>query len=75
MKNKTKRKLTDRQITNVVCDALYEFGKTCGKKIGVENQDYAEYLTFCLLGSIIAEKHPKATLKAYFKEILNKNYK
>lgn len=75
MKTKTKRKLTDRQITNIVCDALYDFGKTCGKKIGADNQDYVEYLTFCLLGSFIAEKQPKATLKAYFKEILVKNYK
>ena len=66
-------KLTDDQIINIVCDALCEFGKTCEKKLGCDAKNYVQYVGFFILGSIIAKKESKATLKTYFKQILDRN--
>lgn len=81
MKKKIKNKicknkignLTDDQIINIIRDALCEFEKTCEKKLGCDAKNYVQYVGFFILGSTIAKKESKATLKTYFKQILDRN--
>lgn len=72
-KNK-KRKLSSRQIQNIVADSVYDLGVRLQKKIGSEDQFYVEYVLFCLLTGLIGEHTPKNVLKKYFKEAIDKVY-
>lgn len=72
-KNK-KRKLTSNQIQKIVADATYDLRATLQKKIGCEQQIYAEYVLFCLLTHLIGEHTPKNVLKKYFKTVTDKIY-
>jgi len=66
-------KLDDDQIINIIRDALCGFEKTCEKKLGCHDKNYVQYAAFFMIGSNIAKKESKTTLKTYFKEILDKN--